>query len=194
MTAEHPSATLLQKPKQFLNYIHNFRGVAIIFVVAGHLLLKWPADSPVYLFFRTFWENGTVLFVFIAGYLFQHLSKKFTYKAYLQKKAENVLLPYLIVSIPILAYRLVTNDIPELTLQLHPDFRYWAFVNKLAYYLFRGAHLQQLWFVPMIILFYIAAPVLIYIDRNPRLYYLLIFFIAVSLLVERIPHLQIGLT
>ena len=191
MISELTSESKQQKPTTFLNYIHYFRGVAIIFVVAGHLLLIWPADSTVYLFFRTFWENGTVLFVFIAGYLFQHLSKKFEYKNYLRKKMENVLLPYFIVSIPILAYRLMTNDTPALTLDLHPDFRSWSILSKLGYYLIRGAHMQQIWFIPMIALFYITAPILIYIDRNSKLYYLLIGFISLSLFVERFPQTNI---
>lgn len=177
--------------KEFLNYIHSFRGLAILFVVAGHLLLNWPSPSSVHLFMRVLWEDGTVLFVFIAGYLFQHLSKKYEYKNYLVKKLQNVIVPYLIVSTPIIVYRLVTNDIPGYILDVHPDFLSWGAVHKVGWFLLHGGHLQPLWFVPMITLFYVAAPGFIYIDRHPRWYWLLIPFCVLSFLVVREPFIAI---
>jgi surface polysaccharide O-acyltransferase-like enzyme len=51
--------------------------------------------------------------------------------------------------------------------------------------------MQQLWFVPMIALFYLAAPLFIYIDRHPKWYGLLLVFAVVSLLVEREPFSDI---
>jgi peptidoglycan/LPS O-acetylase OafA/YrhL len=173
--------------KEFINYIHNFRGLAIFFVVACHLILQWPEHSFMSTFMTVLWGNGTVLFVFIAGYLFQHLSKKFEYGSYLVKKLQYVILPYLIVSIPIIIYRLKSNDYSDYILGPHPDFISWTVWEKLGYFLLRGAHMKPLWFVPMIGLFYLAAPVFIYIDRHPRLYYLLIVFCGVSLFVEREP-------
>ena len=173
--------------KEFLNYIHNFRGVAIIFVVAGHLLLNWAPDSTLHKFFRTFWENGTVLFIFIAGYLFQHLSKKFEYRSYLSKKVQYVIIPYLIVSAPIIIYRLYSNDYPGSILGYHPDFLSWSVGHKLAFFIFCGGHMQQLWFVPMIAIFYLIAPLLIYIDRHPRWYYLLLVTVPLSMWIVREP-------
>ncbi len=173
--------------KEFVNYIHNFRGLAIIFVVAGHIFVNWEPDSVTYRFFRVFWENGTVLFVFIAGYLFQYLSKRFEYRSYLLKKVQNVIVPYLVVSLPIIVYRLMKQDYPGYLLEHHAVFLQYSTWQKLLYFLFTGAHMQQLWFVPMICLFYLAAPLLIYIDRHPKLYWLLILFAAVSILVEREP-------
>jgi len=180
-----------QAKKEFLGYIHHFRGLAIIFVAAGHLLLNWPTDSRLYLLFRVFWENGTVLFIFIAGYLFQHLSRKFEYRNYLSKKIQYVIIPYFIISAPIIIYRIVTHDDPGYILAPHPDFASWPVWQQVEYFMLRGAHMQQLWFVPMIALFYLISPLLIYIDRHPHLYYLLLVFIPVSLLVTREPFSDI---
>jgi peptidoglycan/LPS O-acetylase OafA/YrhL len=177
--------------KGFISYIHHFRGLAIIFVAAGHLLMVWPEGSPVYRFFRVFWENGTVLFIFIAGYLFQYLSKKFEFKSYFTKKLQYVILPYFIVSIPIIIYRLMQNDYPGYIFAAHPDFLSWPAINKIVYFFLHGAHMQQLWFVPMIFCFYLIAPLLIFLDRHPRLYYLLIVFVAISCVVEREPFSDI---
>jgi peptidoglycan/LPS O-acetylase OafA/YrhL len=181
----------LQAPKapkkEFINYIHNFRGLAIFFVVACHLIIQWPEHSFMNVFMQVLWGNGTVLFVFIAGYLFQHLSKNFGYKGYLVKKLQYVILPYLIVSIPIIIYRLKSNDYSDYILGPHPDFASWPVWERLCYFLLRGAHMKPLWFVPMISLFYLSAPVFIYIDRHPKLYYLLIVFCTISVFVVREP-------
>lgn len=186
------TATPLMEPpkaakKEFINYIHYFRGLAILFVVACHLILQWPDNSFTGKFLITLTGNGTVLFVFIAGYLFQHLSRKFEYKSYLMKKLQYVILPYLLISIPIIIYRLKANDYSDYVLEPHPDFATWPLWHKLSYFILCGAHMKPLWFVPMIALFYLAAPLFMYIDRHPKLYYLLIPFCIVSLLVDREP-------
>jgi len=63
----------------FLGYIHSFRALAIFFIVAGHSIdiFMWSIDSELERFLKIFFSNGTALFVFIAGYLFQHLSVKY---------------------------------------------------------------------------------------------------------------------
>ncbi|MCB0774997.1 MAG: acyltransferase [Chitinophagaceae bacterium] len=188
--AEHENLSDRGK-RNFVNYIHNFRGLAIIFVVAGHLLLNWPEGSTVYKWFRVVWENGTVLFIFIAGYLFQHLSARFSYPDYLKKKFRNVILPYLLVSIPIIIYRVVQSDFPGYIFEMYPDFSTWPVYKKVATFYLNGSHMQQLWFIPMIFCFYIIAPLLIYMDRHPKLYYLIILFVGVSLIIEREPFSDI---
>ncbi len=184
-------AVPVKEKKEFISYIHNFRGIAILFVVACHLLLNWTEGSKIYRVLELLFGNGTVLFVFIAGYLFQYLTRKLDYKDYLKKKLTNVILPYLIISAPIIIYRLITNDVPGYITDPHPDYFSWSIFNKINYLLLHGAHMQPLWFVPMITLFYIAAPIFYYIDRHPKLYYLLPVFVVVSILVHREPFSDI---
>src|SRR6478609_5971512 len=91
--------------KRFLHYIHFFRGLAILFIVGLHacISLTWEGAPLQKKFALVLFNNGTVLFVFISGYLFYHLSKdRFDYKEYLKKKFLYVILPYLFVSIPAL--------------------------------------------------------------------------------------------
>ncbi len=171
--------------KKFISYIHNFRGIAIIYVVAAHILVGWPEGSVISKSFDVLWQNSTILFLFIAGYLFQHLSHKFEYKDYLVKKFQNVICPYLILSAPVILYRVMYQDIPGFTTDVHPDFGTWNAWEQAGYYLLHGGHLQPLWFIPMISLYYLIAPVLLYIDRHPKLYYSLIPLFALSLIVQR---------
>jgi peptidoglycan/LPS O-acetylase OafA/YrhL len=189
--SNHTPAATVKEKKQFISYIHNFRGIAILFVVACHLLLNWSEDSKSYRVVELLFGNGTVLFVFIAGYLFQHLTKKLQYGDYLKKKVTNVVVPYLIVSAPIIIYRLITNDVPAYITTPHPDYYTWSVIKKTAYFIFTGAHMQPLWFVPMIALFYIAAPFFYYIDKHPKLYYLLAVFVGISIWIDREPFSDI---
>ena len=75
----------------FLSYIHSFRAVAILFIVAGHCvyLFEWEAIRWQERLMKSLMQNGTVLFVFVAGFLFQHLSHKFEYRRYLNLYAEQ---------------------------------------------------------------------------------------------------------
>lgn len=172
-------------PKKFIQYIHDFRGIAIIYVVAAHVLVKWEEGSATARWMEVIWQNSTILFLFIAGYLFQHLSKKFEYKDYLVKKFQNVICPYLILSAPIVAYRLMYQDIPGAVIFDHPDFASWSKAEQGWYYMLHGAHLQPLWFIPMITLYYLIAPLLLYIDRHPKLYYVLLPLFALSFIITR---------
>jgi peptidoglycan/LPS O-acetylase OafA/YrhL len=89
-----PSNVLLEKrqPSGFLPYIHNFRGIAILYIVAFHCWssLGWGNHTLEKAVWNSLVVYGTVLFVFIAGFLFQHLNgranRSFSYKTYLKKK------------------------------------------------------------------------------------------------------------
>ncbi|UYQ95237.1 acyltransferase [Chitinophaga horti] len=187
-TATPTETAAPQKPKkEFLNYIHYFRGIAIFYVVAAHILVDWPEGSTMRYVLDAFFQNSTILFLFIAGYLFQHLSGKFEYKDYLIKKFQNVHVPYLVLSAPLIIYRVVQQDIPGFTLEDHPDFGTWPAWKQVAEYLLHGGHLQPYWFIPMITLMYLLAPVLLYIDRNPKLYWVLVPLFALSFIIKRPP-------
>ena len=65
----------------FLNHIHNYRAVAILGVVATHALqnFHWPSESLVFSGLNFIFNETSIWFVFIAGFLFQHLSGKFKF-------------------------------------------------------------------------------------------------------------------
>ncbi len=116
--------------------------------------------------FTTALDNGTILFVFIAGFLFHYLKGKFEYTSYLNRKARYVLLPYIIMSIlPILlkvTHVLNSDWIPSEYLPDNP-------FEEAFFYFATGKHLGPFWFIPMIVIFYFISPLLIKID-NPKFY------------------------
>lgn len=153
----------MTKKEGYLNYIHLFRGFAILIIVGIHcrISFRWPEQSLFKDVFITLLDNGTVLFVFIAGFLFQYLQHKFDYLPYLKRKAKYVILPYIIVSIPAIILDLYSPStptwMPEYVANQHD-------IIQGLYMLITGKHLGPFWFIPMITLFYLISPLLIKID------------------------------
>ena len=169
----------------FLRYIHSLRALAILSVVAAHCisLFDWGRIGWPYQLVVSVIPNCTVFFVFISGFLFQHQSHKFEYRRYLKSRFLNVVLPYVIVSLPMLAAQAVNQRGAFDPTCIH----HWpTLAQNVAWSLLTGHHiLIPFWFIPMLAVFYLLAPVLHWIDRDGRLYYLLPLLLAVTVCVHR---------
>ena len=168
----------MKQNNAFLSYIHNFRGIAIFYIVAGHCISAFDWQYAPFLgrIIRMLLGNGTVFFVFIAGYLFQYLSHKYKPKKYLFTKLTTVLLPYLLVSIPAIVYFVFFQQ-RETVWPGFYDNPHWL---QVIYFYLTGLHLAPFWFIPMICLFYIISPVLYALDKHKVSYLLLPFLILLS--------------
>jgi surface polysaccharide O-acyltransferase-like enzyme len=174
----------------YLRYVHSFRAVAIVVIVAGHAVvtLTWPRDSPTRDILLDLIDNGTVLFVFIAGFLFHHLAARYEYRDYLRKKLLNVIVPYVLVSIPAVLY---TVRFTELEVR-YPVLAGTSPIYQAGWLLVKGGATfnYSLWFIPMIALFYLAAPLLIQFVHHPRLYLLLAVLIPLAMSMHRSDELN----
>jgi probable poly-beta-1,6-N-acetyl-D-glucosamine export protein len=150
-----------------LRYIHLMRGAAIILVVAIHciLALEWiKSDWKHELVNIIFWDGSGVFFA-VAGYLFHHLSPKFSYKDYLVKKFTNVILPFLLISIPGIIHTLGYLDIPNKYPELL-DLPTWMHVVYL--YAYPGQQYNYpLWFIPVMSMYFLMAPIFIWLFKRP---------------------------
>ncbi len=159
---------------RFLSYIHNLRGLAILFVVgvhAGGYEHEWRSHPGLNHFLDTIFDptegNGTLLFLFIGGFLFQYLThNRFEFRKYLEAKFMNIILPYIIISIPLIVIRLNT---PFDSLSLPENFHDRPLWSQFFYHLLTGTHMPPFWFIPTIVLFYLTSPLLHAID-NRRFY------------------------
>ena len=179
--------------RQFLPYIHFLRGVAILYVIAVHargFASYWRSSPDVYNFLDTFSDpsegNGTTMFLFIGGFLFQHLTHQyFDFSKYLTQKFKNLILPYLIISIPLIWLRLHT---PFETPALPEDFATRSTLHKVGHLLLTGAHLPPFWFISTIILFYFTAPLLHILDNRKFYVYVLPLIMLACLFTYRPEH------
>jgi fucose 4-O-acetylase-like acetyltransferase len=174
---------------RFLPYIHNLRGLAILFIVGVHARgyeSDWVSHPKSYHFFLTLFDNGTILFVFIAGFLFQHLTHDhFNYRRYLEQKFKVVILPYVLISIPLILIRIATNFD---SLSLPPDFHQHSFAYQFLYHLVIGSHMPPFWFIPMVFLIYLTAPLLHAIDNQKFYRYVFPIVLLAGLFTYRPQH------
>ena len=163
----------------YQQHIHVFRGVAIMGIVTAHTIpsldwSQWPLTGR---FIDAIVNESSVFFFFIAGYLFQHLSARFVFQNYLRQKFFTVILPYLILSIPAL---IIFTQFTQRTgmWSWFYDLPVW---EQVGLFLLTGKHLAPLWFVPTITLFYLFAPLLLWVDRKmPRLYWFIVPLLVLS--------------
>lgn len=176
----------------FQSNIHNLRGIAILGIVGAHSIhaFDWSNSMVWFRIFDTLCNQSSILFFFIAGYLFQYLAARFTYGKYLKKKLTTVIIPYLILSTPALVVStgwgsgaaFLTGNGPPMI----PQDSVWAGFYDLAawqqagsFYV-TGKHLAPFWFVPTIAMFYVVAPLLLALDRRKWVYWLLPLFMVYS--------------
>lgn len=179
--------------RQFLPYIHLLRGVAILYVISVHargFASYWESSPEVYSFLDTFSDpsegNGTTLFLFIGGFLFQHLTKNnFDFSKYLTQKFKNLILPYLIISVPLIWLR-VNSPFDSPALPEGFDDR--SAIHKAGHFMLTGSHLPPFWFISTIILFYFTAPLLHAIDKRKFYIYIFPFIMLACLFTFRPEH------
>lgn len=169
-----------------LNYIHGLRGVAMLFIVFGHAIyfqFDWSGNLSTKYFLQDLLSGGTILFVFVAGFLFEYLSPRYQYSKYMKTKFKNVVFPYLLVSIPALLDIFVLGDPARNFPHLEGSN---VGAQLLWYYAVGGAHVNySLWFIPMIILFFVLSPLFVVLARRPVMYWPCLLLFILPILIHR---------
>ncbi|MCA9659694.1 MAG: acyltransferase [Myxococcales bacterium] len=137
--------------------LHRLRGLAIACIVAGHCgsFVQWGGLTPTVHATGVLFCNWTVVFVFIAGYLFHHLGAARSYGAFVRKKLRYVAAPYVLTSLPVLV---------GFAMHLHPEPGFGRLLwggfapGRYLAYLFTGAHAIHTWFIPVMLGLFALAP------------------------------------
>ena len=191
----------MQSPtkRKFLNSINYFLGIAIILIVMAHSygIARWDVSNNPSLFEKLFYSfnlNGSAFFVFISGYLYNHIFyPNFNYKKFLSKKAKFVLVPYLICS-----------TLPILYTVFDRQNEWWlnfVFVNggrgflpegliekpllAIGWFLITGRAVYAYWFIPMIIIVFAISPLINRLIESQHLLKVILFLLPISMLVHR---------
>lgn len=168
--------------------IHSLRAIAIIIIVFNHAMFfqfDWSHRQTSFNVLDDLFSNGTVIFVFVAGYLFQYLLPRFTLKRYYLSKITNVVLPYIFVSIPAIAYSFLTSNPSD----AYPNIAHLpTWLQVVWYFAVGGAHVNYpLWFIPMIIIFFMLAPLFKFIAQRPKLYWCILPLFILTDTIHREP-------
>ncbi|MDG3086063.1 acyltransferase [Vibrio hannami] len=173
----------------FLKSIGNFRGLAIIMIVAGHLYITgFTSTGYSSAVIKNIITGGTALFVFISGFMFHYVFyKRYEYKKFISGKVKNVGIPYLILgSMAIFMSFLLSRDyfapIRTLTIEkynllygkgiiFNPEDS--DIATTIKYYI-TGGFLGAYWYIPFAMLLFASAPLHIKFIKLDLRYQLLI--------------------
>jgi hypothetical protein len=139
-----------------------FRGMTILFVVAGHCYNNWKIDTVPEITIVNLVTGATAIFVFISGFFFHFaFYHRYNYKKFVMSKTKNVALPYLIIStISMLGMLYFLGYIPfPITFTDNPVLQ-----DVLAYVfnLGTGHTWSAYWYVPFIMVMFALSPVFIW--------------------------------
>ena len=170
----------MEKKSKILNYINVFRGLAILLIVAGHTMQCGEIGSITQRISVEIFAGGTALFIFISGFLFQHLSQKYDFKNYMSKKWVNVILPYLCTAIPGLFFCLFFPTTYGNALDGLSPFLQIPMMLTVG-----RIHNTPAWFIPMIILFFLSSWLLIKTEKKGWLYKIMPLMFLITLVFSR---------
>lgn len=182
-------STTQNKQQMHLRSVEYFRAIAIVVIVAGHCfgISGWQIDSFADRMLANIISGGTSLFVFISGFLFHHVFyPTFDYMIFMKKKVQNVLLPYLFLSIFAIAQALtIRGPFPETYFgpqQSMID----QVVRPVLLYLLTGGVLVY-WYIPFIMCIFLLSPLFIrFIHCSaPTRIAITCLFLLVSLFIQR---------
>jgi surface polysaccharide O-acyltransferase-like enzyme len=176
----------------FLHAFNYFRGIAILFIVAGHCywMIDWTSHSFPDKVIANLVNGGTSLFVFISGFLFHHIFyRQFNYRRFMLKKAGNVLLPYMILSSLGFLYIAVYLESPAFPQYFYLDNPgpWQEYLRPALLYLWTGRILPGYWYIPFIMITFLLSPLHTRIIELPVRLQLTVFLglMLVTMLVQR---------
>lgn len=166
-----------------LQSITYMRAIAILIIVSGHTLwIASPNLSIVDKLVSNLLSSGTILFVFISGFMFHHVYyKEFSYKKFIIKKIRILLIPYIFMSIPFIIYFTMKgsgfyyNIDPELSITIS------------IRYLLTGKAVYAYWYIPFAIILFSLSPLHIKFISLKLKYQLLLTFTLciISIVIHR---------
>jgi len=188
---------LLNNFSMYLYSITILRAIAIILIVGSHChsISNIIPSNFIHRLLINITAGGTVVFVFLSGFLFHHvfyLKKRIN--IFLKKRVGRLLIPYLILSIIPIAYKIYSQ----------PNF--WSsyihheetgilneYIFPIFLFLIGGDHLVAYWYISFAILLFLCYPLhTMFIKANYKVQILILAItLSISLIVQRPPPLSL---
>jgi len=177
----------------YLNSMNYYRGIAILFIIAGHTLelAGWCISTFPEKIIANIIVGGTPLFVFLSGFFFHHIYfKKYNYKSFMETKTMNVFLPYLFLSIaPVLYNVFFVRSGPgtEFIFAHYGDGFYYEYIQPIILYLCTGRIFMAYWYIPFIMIIFLLSPFFIWFIKqtNVSQFVLIAGFVVISMFLHR---------
>jgi peptidoglycan/LPS O-acetylase OafA/YrhL len=169
--------------REFLNYLEWFRAIAIFMVLLSHIPVGYH-DDPWLTGVQIFFTNGTFFFVLIAGFLMHYLGEvQAGYGRYLIKKLRFVASPYFVMMTLVMGYFVLFDQEITLPWYIKEGYEGKSLVYEIVFYLYIGW--EQLWFIPMIFIFFLTAPMTLALAKWRWSWLILLLGLTLALMTYR---------
>ena len=163
----------LNNYSMYLYSITILRAIAILLIVGSHChsISNIMPSNFIHRLLINITAGGTVVFVFLSGFLYHHIFYlKGRTNIFLKKRAIRLLIPYLILSIIPILYRIFSEPnfwssfIPSEKTGILNEYLYPIFL-----FLISGDHLVAYWYIPFAMLLFLCYPLhTIFIETNHK--------------------------
>lgn len=175
----------------YLGSITNLRAIAIVLIVGAHcygIADYAPTDFLSRLLFNLT-SGGTIVFVFISGFLFHHVFfLKNRINIFFKLRASRLLIPYLILSVAPILYRIYFEpDFWSDYISPEKSGALYDYIFPYLLFLVSGDHLVAYWYIPFAITLFLCYPfhtAFIRMKRGPQLL-LIAITVLIALVVQR---------
>lgn len=157
--------TQVRTKKEFIGYLHAFRGAAVLSIMAAH---AWSGlgfasgvqqRDPDYLWLyaatEALFHGSTLFFALISGLLYTRVLRGLPWRRFFLGKLRNVILPYIVISTLLTAYYW-----PEVVAWAQSQKMQVNFPSVLARNLVTGQAELQLWYIPVLVCLFLLTPLL----------------------------------
>ncbi|MEP2280850.1 acyltransferase [Maribacter sp.] len=175
----------------YLNSITILRAIAIVLIVASHcdIFSDIKQTNFIHRLLINITAGGTIVFVFISGFLYHHIFYlKSKTHLFFKKRVKRLIIPYFILSIIPIIYKL--NNQPNYWTTFIPSEKtgiFYEYLYPTLLFLLSGEHLVAYWYIPFAILLFLCYPlhsVFIKANHKSQIIIMVVTFI-ISLLVQR---------
>ncbi len=178
-----------QEKPQFIAFLHGFRGVAILAIMAAHAwsILGYVSAAevanPDYLWLRAATESlfhgTTIFFALISGILATRVLRGTPWKKFFRNKLTNVILPYIAISALFTAL-----SWPDTLAYFRTHGIHYPFPTVLAWNIVSGQAYFHLWYIPVLTILFLLTPLLTWL-LTPGRGIALLALAALPLVVSR---------
>lgn len=174
----------------YLHSMTNLRALSIVLIVFSHTywISGWQATTFYMQLYKSIIAGGTFYFLFISGYLFNHLSvKKFIYRSFLKQKFKNIVSPYLFISIfPIIVALIMHTPYSEYFFTQDGQGLWLEYIKPAVFYILSGRVLTGYWYIPFIILVFLVSPIFVRYSKSS--YKTQLIILTITFLIAGFTH------
>ena len=174
----------------FLNSFNYFRAITILLIVAGHSTDLAGININNLNFYGKIALNlidgGTVLFVFISGFLFHHIFlPKFKYLKFLKSKFQKLFIPYIFLTLPYIFVNLQGYGNSKFFDPTHVGILE-KYIYPILKYFLSGASVAY-WYIPFIMVMFMLSPLHVAFARTKTKIQIVVLIILffISSIVQR---------